>query len=88
MHHVAGIFDNDVPAIGDCFKTLLFVRALGLMALLSLDGKDRTLDAPEKLQSLLGIKRLWRSGAVQGIELPYPFAVCRLLHAGARQVER
>src|SRR4051812_1660071 len=88
MHHVAGIFDDDVPTMADCFEALLFVGALRLMALLSFDDEDRAFDAAEKLQSLLGVKGLWGSGAMQGIEFPYPLAVCRLLHAGARQVER
>jgi hypothetical protein len=85
MHHMAGIFDDDMALIRNSFETFLFVGSFGLMALFAFDRKRRTLYAAQELNSLIHLERLWRGGAMQRIEFPNPFAAGVLLHSSLGQ---
>ena len=87
MHHMAGIFDDDVTPVGNRFEPFLFVGAVALVALLAFYRKDRTFDPAQELNGLLGVERLRRGGAMQGIEFPNPFAAGVLSHSGLGQLE-
>ena len=82
MHHVAGTVDNQMLPVGDGIVALLFVGALGLMALLAVDDEHGASDAAEKFDGLGGVEGLRRRRAMQRIELPKPFASVILFHGG------
>lgn len=57
------------------------------MALFAFDCKRRTFYAAQELNSLLCVEWLRRSGAMQRIEFPNPFAASVLPHSGLGQLE-
>src|SRR5687767_6708259 len=64
MHHVSRVIDDYTAMISNGVVALLFVGSPRLPALLSLDDKHGTFDAKKEFQSLRGVKRLRRVGAV------------------------
>ena len=88
MHHVTGVGNDGVLAVGDRFIAQLLIGSLSLAAFLAVDDQHRTGDPAEELQSLSHIERLGRRGSMQRIEFPHPFALGVLFHAGPGQIQR
>jgi len=87
VHHVPRAVDHDALVLGDRSIPLLLVEPSSLAAFLAFHDEHRAGDAPEEFQSLAGVKRLRRGGAVERVELPDPLTFVVLSHPGSRKFQ-
>ena len=78
---MAGIINFGEMSISDRRQSLLFVRALGVVALFAIDDQDGTFDAAKKLHGLGRVKGLRGDRAMQRIKFPDPLALGILFHS-------
>ena len=77
---MAGMVNFGEMFISDDRQPLLFVGALGVVALFAIDDEDGTFDAAKKLHGLSRVKGLRGDSAMQRIKFPDPLALSILLH--------